>query len=892
MTEADDLDDLSGETDLHAEGFDVATFINKRFPDEGTLVSDVDAFILKLRDAIARIDSQLASKVREHRQSGLALAHSADASLTSLEALTSALDGLSAAAVLAETAAREAVAPARPYSIALENTKTTADALEALVKMSDAVTRLEEAAKSKNLALLTEDPSLFPKIADALDFFKDVLSEDAALSGPGVCRLPDLRARAESASAAVRSTILAEFRLLSDTITLSVGGDSQDPSSATSNKESKLSDASDRLRTSCSVAAAMGGDVPGEVIGAHVRSRMLAFRAAFEMEKSGLASIEKRFTWVRRELRSNWPVLAGERSNRGWGIIFPDAWDVAWRLTSACMREISEWVAGTLAAGADRDVVALIGALSKSKEFETELDRRFARALHTRLSRATVFNGKSTPEPALYSPKDHGFIGSLSGCFGPYMGTYVTQEDEHLRIIILDLLRAETWTCVDGGVLKSSTELFLTIKKSMRTCAALDCRQPLFSLHKVFRKHLGAYATELVRRIPAPYRAPIVNASSSTSVIGSTAGSMQNTEFTVRVNVACALVATTEYCAVTIGQLEESLRDAVEDAYASEISMGDEQERFSAASANSIRALVSIVCTDLELSLRAICDQSWAEWTVVGDSSRYVDEVASKFATIMPMLASKLAKPHLRFFLERLVAGLIPRYVECLYACQGMSNAGAQQLLLDAAALKGHLLRVPSIAKAQVPSTYVKYVNREMGKGEAMLKVVLSSPDMTVNTYIALIPDGSAVEFQRILDMKGLRRADAASFVLQYTRIVGPQRGLRTNEEQNRADEAPDLASAAPSQSSSAPAPPSMTRTASGPLGAIADAMRNSTEISNSGTPAEVGVESVRALFRGLESSWGSIKDAGIADRLGQTAGRINESLESTAEQVKRRFAK
>jgi vacuolar protein sorting-associated protein 53 len=892
MTEADDFGDLSGEADLQADGFDVATFINKRFPDEGTLVSDIDAFILKLRDAIARIDGQLASKVREHCQSGVSLERSADASLTSLEALTSGLDRLAAAAVLAETAAREAVAPARPYSIALENTKTTADALDALVAMSDAVTKLEEAAQSKSLQLLAEDPSSFSKITHALDTFRDVLSDDSSLPGPGVRSLPDLRARAVTASAAVRVIILGEFRLLSDTITLSIRGDSQDASGATSSKGSKLSDANDRLRTACSVATAMGGDVPGEVIGAHVRSRMLAFRAGFEMEKTGLGSIEKRFAWVRRELRSNWPVLAGERSNRGWGVIFPDAWDVAWRLTSACMRELGEWVSSTLAAGADRDVIALIGALSKSKEFEAELDRRFSKAVQARLSELPVVTGKSTPEPAPYSAKDHEFSGSLSSCFGPYMGTYVTQEDEHLRIIILDLLRAETWACADGGVLKSSTDLFLTIKKSMRTCAALDCRQPLFSLHKVFRKHLGAYATELVRRIPAPYRAPIVNASTSSSVIGSTSSSMQNAEFTGRVNVACALVATAEYCAVTVSQLEESLREAVEGAYASEVSMGDEQERFSAASANSIRALVSIVCNDLEQSLRAICDQSWAEWNVVGDSSQYVEEVASKFATIMPVLASKLAKPHLRFFLERLVAGLIPRYVECLYACQGMSNAGAQQLLLDAAALKGLLLRVPAIAKAQVPSTFVKYVNREMGKGEAMLKVVLSSPDMTVNTYIALIPDGSAVEFQRILDMKGLRRADAASFVLQYTRIVGPQRGLRANEEQSRADEAFDPASGTSTQSKSTPVPPSMTRATSGTLSAIADAMRSSTEISNSGTPAEVGVESVRALFRGLESSWGSIKDAGIADRLGQTAGRINESLESTAEQVKRRFAK
>jgi hypothetical protein len=222
-----------------------------------------------------------------------------------------------------------------------------------------------------------------------------------------------------------------------------------------------------------------------------------------------------------------------------------------------------------------------------------------------------------------------------------------------------------------------------------------------------------------------------------------------------------------------------------------------------------------------------------------------------------------------------------------LYSCQGMSDAGAQQLLLDAAALKGHLLRIPSLSKTQVPATYIKYVNREMGKGEAILKVVLSAPEMSVKTYVALIPDGSAVEFQRILDMRGLRRADAASIVLQYTRIAGPRREL-TRSEEFLAQNCEDTRDG----SSSTIGPPMPTTSAAGPLDAIAGAIRTSAEPVQSGTPADVGVESVRALFRGLESSWGSIKDAGIADRLGQTAGRINESFESTAEQVKRRFAK
>jgi hypothetical protein len=279
----------------------------------------------------------------------------------------------------------------------------------------------------------------------------------------------------------------------------------------------------------------------------------------------------------------------------------------------------------------------------------------------------------------------------------------------------------------------------------------------------------------------------------------------------------------------------------------------------------------------------------------VGDSSKYVNEIADKVEFVIPIVASKLSKPHMRFFLERLVAGLVPRYSECLYACQGMSNAGAQQLLLDAAALKGHLLRLPTLTTSPVPSTFVNYVNREMSKAESVLKVVLAPPEVTVSTYIALFPEGSGADFQRILDMKGLRRADAASLVLQYTRIAGPQRGLRTVGS-SRALSHPatptELAEISGAGGPEASAPDAQN-SASGTFSALADAMRTSTEqVSGAATSSEVGVDSVRALFRGIESSWGSIKDTGIADRLGQTAERINESLESTAEQMKRRFGK
>lgn len=860
---------------------DAAEFLNARFPDEASLNAGLDPLSDQLRDALAAIDYTLAEKLRADRNAGAASAARVAASLAAVDALAPRLESLTAAARAAEAAARAAIAPAKPFSVALANNADTAAALDALVLLHDSVLSLEAAAGVGSLEAVAKDEALFPGMRAALATLAESdgqggtdgedgsggrISVTAGRSATGLERLPELRARAKIGSESLRQTILSEFRQLSDVVTLSVTADA--PPSP------KLDEAVRRLRVACKVAESMDGNVQKEVIGAHVRSRMLAFRAAFEMDKSGMLGTDKRFSWIRRELRSNWARLGGESMDRGWGVIFPDSWDVAWRLATAGMRTMRSWVCETLDAGADTDVVAMVGALGKAKEFEIELDRRFARAGDE--------SGDAPPGAKSDTSTRAPFAGTLSSCFGPYMSAYVDQEDEHLRITLVELLRSETWKAMsDGGVLKSSTDLFLAIKKSMRMCATLDSRQSLFSLYKVFRKHLSVYATELNRRLPSPVPPATtalgaLSAADLEAAVKKSSSSMEQPAFQKRVDMACALIGTADYCAKTVEQLEESLRDAVEGAYAQEVTMVSEGDNFTTTAAKAVRALVNVVCGDLRGSLAAIARTDWGEWSAVGDSSAYVEEIAAKMSRLMPVLGSRLSKPHMRFFLERFASEFLPAFSKQLYSCGRMNHTAAQQLLLDATSIKTFVLRIPSLGGAPVPGTFQKYVARESGKIEAMLKVVQSPTAMSVSAYTALVPNGTATDLQRILEIKGLLRAESAPLVLEYSRLVGPQQGLKstpTSAEKARPSAADE----------DVRGPVSHLRTSS-TEGAMASSQKT----------AEVGVESVRALFRGFGTSWGTQLNnggGGVADRLGLTAGRISESLESTTELMKKRFA-
>lgn len=648
-------------------------------------------------------------------------------------------------------------------------------------------------------------------------------------NGQGLRRLPELRARAAVANESLRTTILQEFRRMSDVVSM-----------ASTVEPEKLDNAVARLRTACLVSQAMGQDIKAEVIGSFIRGRKLAFRAAFEMDKNGLSGVEKRFTWLRRELRVNWARLGGERIDRGWGVVFPNDWGVAWRVADGIVRELREWTSSTLDAGADRDVAVMVSALGKTKEFEAELDQRFSAIRNSEYTNGMIAS----------------FSGAISESYGPWMGAYVNQEDEHLQAVLQELLRDEKWVCEDGSVLRSATELFLVIKKSMRTCASLDIRQPLFSLHRVFRKHLGAYAVSLVKHLPGRQGNAL-------------ADSNNPKDYQQKVQRACDIINTAEYCSATVEQLEESMQNTVQQVFAEDIELTSEREKFATVAAKGIQSLVSLLGEDLEPHLREFSSQNWASWPEVGDNSKYVEKIGSKLSASAKFLHERLTKHHFRFMLEKFSSSFIPRYRKYIYECQQMSNVGAQQVLLDVTAVKAIILGLPASVTAPVPGTYAKFVNREMSRIESMLKVILAPADVSVDTYVALIPDGTAEHFQTVLEIRGLRRADAAPLVLDYSRRIGPSQRLKPQRDTRTI------------QTNSAPA--SAPEVTSDQAGSSASVARTNGVDESQGQAA---VDSVKSLFGLLGNS---IMDSGITDRLGQVSGQVSSQLESTTQQLKAR---
>ena len=127
--------------------------------------------------------------------------------------------------------------------------------------------------------------------------------------------------------------------------------------------------------------------------------------------------------------------------------------------------------------------------------------------------------------------------------------------------------------------------------------------------------------------------------------------------------------------------------------------------------------------------------------------------------------------PERRAELIKLASSLGPRFYSNIFKCKQISETGAQQMLLDTQAVKTILLEIPSLGRQTSGAAgYSKFVSREMSKAEALLKVILSPVDSVADTYRALLPEGTPMEFQRILDLKGLKKADQQSILDDFNK--------------------------------------------------------------------------------------------------------------------------
>ncbi|XP_034883508.1 vacuolar protein sorting-associated protein 53 homolog isoform X4 [Mirounga leonina] len=564
------------------------------------------------------------------------------------------------------------------------------------------------------------------------------------------------------------------------------------------------------LRDACLVANILDPRIKQEIIKKFIKQHLSEYLVLFQenQDVAWLDKIDRRYAWIKRQL-----VDYEEK----YGRMFPREWYMTERIAvEFCHVTRTELAKIMRTRAKEIEVKLLLFAIQRTTNFEGFLAKRFSGCT---LTDGTLQKKLESPPPStnpfledepapemeelaiekgdLDQPKkpkapDNPFHGIVSKCFEPHLYVYIESQDKNLGELI-DRFVADFKaqgppkpnTDEGGAVLPSCADLFVYYKKCMVQCSQLSTGEPMIALTTIFQKYLREYAWKILSG-----NLPKTTSSSGGLTISSLLKEKEGSEvakFTLEeLCLICSILSTAEYCLATTQQLEEKLKEKVDVSLIERINLTGEMDTFSTVISSSIQLLVQDLDAACDPALTAMSKMQWQNVEHVGDQSPYVTSVILHIKQNVPIIRDNLASTRKYFtqFCIKFANSFIPKFITHLFKCKPISMVGAEQLLLDTHSLKMVLLDLPSIGSQVVrkaPASYTKIVVKGMTRAEMILKVVMAPHEplvVFVDNYIKLLTDCNTETFQKILDMKGLKRSEQSSMLeLLRQRLPTPPSG-------------------------------------------------------------------------------------------------------------------
>ncbi|XP_062229042.1 vacuolar protein sorting-associated protein 53 A-like isoform X2 [Phragmites australis] len=733
-------------------------YINQMFPTEASL-SGVEPLMQKIQSEIRRVDASILAAVRQQSNSGTKAKEELAAATNAVQELMHKIHEIKTKAEQSETMVQEICRDIKKLDCAKRHITTTITALHRLTMLVSAVEQLQVMASKRQYKEAAAQLEAVNQLCSHFEAYRDVP------------KITELREKLKNIKKILKSHVFSDF------------------SSLGTGKETEDSMLLQQLSDACLVVDALEPSVREELVKNFCSKELTSYRQIFEgAELAKLDKTERRYAWIKRRLRSNEDT---------WKI-FPPSWHVDYLLCIQFCKITRAQLVDILNNLKEKpDVATLLLAFQRTLEFEEELAEKFSGGTTSArnkesgsddedegvernkivsdirkkyekklaVSNEEVEQDKDKHKALSVPGAGFNFHGIISSCFEPYMSVYIELEEKSLVDQLDKLVQEERWEIEEGSqtnILSSSMQVFLVIRKSLKRCSALTKNQTLYNLFQVFQRILKSYAARLYARLPKGGTG-IVAAATGTD------GQIRTSDRDER--TICYIVNTAEYCHQTSGELAENVAKMINPQFADKVDMSEVQDEFSAVITKALMTLVHGLETKFDAEMVAMTRVPWATLESVGDQSEYVNGISSILSSSIPVLGSLLSPTYFQYFLDKLAASLGPRFYLNIYKCKHISETGAQQMLLDTQAVKTILLDIPALGKqSTVAASYSKFVSREMSKAEALLKVILSPVDSVANTYRALLPEGTPLEFQRILDLKGLKKADQQAILEDFNK--------------------------------------------------------------------------------------------------------------------------
>ncbi|XP_038183319.1 vacuolar protein sorting-associated protein 53 homolog [Arvicola amphibius] len=769
---------------LDQADFNAVEYINTLFPTEQSL-ANIDDVVNKIRLKIRRLDDNIRTVVRGQTNVGQDGRQALEEAQKAIQQLFGKIKDIKDKAEKSEQMVKEITRDIKQLDHAKRHLTTSITTLNHLHMLAGGVDSLEAMTRRRQYG---EVANLLQGVMNVLEHFHKYM---------GIPQIRQLSERVKAAQTELGQQILADF-------------EEAFPSQGTK----RPGGPSNVLRDACLVANILDPRIKQEIIKKFIKQHLSEYLVLFQenQDVAWLDKIDRRYAWVKRQL-----VDYEEK----YGRMFPREWHMTERISvEFCHVTRTELSKIMRARAKEIEVKLLLFAIQRTTNFEGFLAKRFSGCT---LSDGTLLKKLESPPPStnpfleeettpemeelalekgeLEQPKkpkapDNPFHGIVSKCFEPHLYVYIESQDKNLSELIDRFVTdfkaqgpPKPNTDEGGAVLPSCADLFVYYKKCMVQCSQLSTGEPMIALTTIFQKYLREYAWKILSG-----NLPKTSSSSGGLTISSLLKEKEGSEvarFTLEeLCLICSILSTAEYCLATTQQLEEKLKEKVDVSLTERINLTGEMDTFSTVISSSIQLLVQDLDAACDPALIAMSKMPWQNVEHVGDQSPYVTSVILHIKQNVPIIRDNLASTRKYFtqFCIKFANSFIPKFITHLFKCKPISMVGAEQLLLDTHSLKMVLLDLPSIGSQVVrkaPASYTKIVVKGMTRAEMILKVVMAPHEplvVFVDNYIKLLTDCNTETFQKILDMKGLKRSEQSGMLeLFRQRLPAPPSGAENS---------------------------------------------------------------------------------------------------------------
>uniref|UniRef100_G3TG19 Vacuolar protein sorting-associated protein 53 homolog n=1 Tax=Loxodonta africana TaxID=9785 RepID=G3TG19_LOXAF len=765
---------------LDRADFNAVEYINTLFPTEQSL-ANIDEVVNKIRLKIRRLDDNIRTVVRGQTNVGQDGRQALEEAQKAIQQLFGKIKDIKDKAEKSEQMVKEITRDIKQLDHAKRHLTTSITTLNHLHMLAGGVDSLEAMTRRRQYG---EVANLLQGVMNVLEHFHKYM---------GIPQIRQLSERVKAAQTELGQQILADF-------------EEAFPSQGTK----RPGGPSNVLRDACLVANILDPRIKQEIIKKFIKQHLSEYLVLFQenQDVAWLDKIDRRYAWIKRQL-----VDYEEK----YGRMFPREWYMTERIAvEFCHVTRTELAKIMRTRAKEIEVKLLLFAIQRTTNFEGFLAKRFSGCTLTdgtlkklespppstnpfledepapEMEELAMEKGDLDQQPKKLKAPDNPFHGIVSKCFEPHLYVYIESQDKNLGELI-DRFVADFKaqglpkpnTDEGGAVLPSCADLFVYYKKCMVQCSQLSTGEPMIALTTIFQKYLREYAWKILSG-----NLPKTTSSSGGLTITSLLKEKEGSEvakFTIEeLCLICSILSTAEYCLATTQQLEEKLKEKVDVSLTERINLTGEMDTFSTVISSSIQLLVQDLDAACDPALTAMSKMQWQNVEHVGDQSPYVTSVILHIKQNVPIIRDNLASTRKYFtqFCIKFANSFIPKFITHLFKCKPISMVGAEQLLLDTHSLKMVLLDLPSIGSQVVrkaPASYTKIVVKGMTRAEMILKVVMAPhepPVVFVDNYIKLLTDCNTETFQKILDMKGLKRSEQSSMLeLFRQRLPTPPSG-------------------------------------------------------------------------------------------------------------------